>query len=172
MIFLDNGRQECRSSLPAVAKDKYHIIMKRYFSLIVCVLFFAGMYGCKKHKTYPKVPAPQWAIDTSGKYPASMTAVVELPPDLSRYKQVQDKLGAFINGECRGIGKRIDLDSASIYFVLIQGTSSEQSKVSFQYYSAHAAALYETDGFLDFTLDGNYGTVDAPEVLYLHRQKQ
>ncbi|GAA4306083.1 hypothetical protein [Compostibacter hankyongensis] len=141
--------------------------MNKYILSAVLLLFAAGTYSCKKHKNPPKVPPPQWKVDTSGKYPASMTAVVRIPDYLMQHGQPGDQLGAFINGECRGIGKLIKLDAGDVYFVLIIGEAAEQDKVSFSYYSAYSSYMYGTSPFLDFTMDGNYGTADHPEKLAL-----
>lgn len=134
--------------------------------LMVCSLFIS-MAGCKKKHTQPRVPSPAWTVDNTGKYPVSMTAVVQVPENLRTYLQETDKMGAFIDGECRGTGVWVHSGSVSAFFVQIHGTASEQSKISFKYYFSWRSNMYVTNAFLDFVVDGEYGSVDAPQVLDL-----
>ncbi|HVX00415.1 MAG TPA: hypothetical protein VHA52_08280, partial [Candidatus Babeliaceae bacterium] len=60
----------------------------------------------------------------------------------------------------------------SAFFILIHGTAAEQSKISFKYYTSWKSNLYQTDAFLDFSVDGNYGTADGPQVLDLKAVKK
>jgi hypothetical protein len=130
-------------------------------------ILFLSMAACKKHHTLPKIPAPVWTVDDSGKYPATMTAVVQIPENLQTYMQPADKIGAFVGDECRGTGTLVKAGDVSVFFILIHGTASEQSKISFRYYRSSKSYLYATTPFLDFTQDGNYGTADGPKILDL-----
>lgn len=136
----------------------------RNYLLLALIVMLGAFSACKKHHSYPKFGRPDWQIGTSGKYPYSMTVVLQLPDNLRAKMQAGDEFGAFINSECRGVGRVIKMDSSSLYFVQIHGTASEQSKIRFQYYSSNTSYLYQTDYFLDFTVDGNYGTVDQPKT--------
>lgn len=51
-------------------------------------------------------------------------------------------------------------------------TASENSQISFSYWNAWRSVMYQTDAFLNFQVDGNYGTADGPEVLDLQYAKQ
>lgn len=111
---------------------------------------------------------PDWKEDTTGKYPVSMTAVVQLPQHLANNIHPEDKVAAFINNECRGIGVQLNIpDSVPVFYVMIHGTSAEQQKVAFKYYSKRISYLFTTNYFLDFIPDGNYGTIDKPAMLSL-----
>lgn len=138
----------------------------RYILILMILLFLFFFPGCKKDKP-PRFPSPSWTVADNVEYSASMTAVVQLSPDLFRNKGKADKLAAFIDDECRGLGERIQLDSGAVFFVLIHGKPSEQSKIQFKYYSERSSYMYQTEAFLDFILDANYGTVDEPRVLKL-----
>lgn len=141
--------------------------MKKYYIVIGCVILLACAMSCKKSHRLPKVPSPNWTVEDMGKYPASMTAVVQVPESLQKHIQNDDKIAAFIGEECRGTGALVTTGSVSAFFILIHGTSSEQSKISFKYYTAGRSNMYETAATLDFTVDGNYGTADVPEILDL-----
>ena len=142
--------------------------MKKFVSITTLLLILTGFSSCGKHndnQSLSKVPAPKWEIDTTGKYPLSMTAVVKLPVGIAANISEGDKIGAFCGDECRGLGSLIKTGATSVFFVLIHGTGMEQTRISFRYYSSQNSYLYSTDAFLDFKTDGNYGTIDGPEVL-------
>lgn len=152
-------------------KDISHITL---LLALMAVLITAGISSCSKDRDsgYAKVPAPDWKEDMTGKYPASMTAVVQLPENLLPASQVEDKLAAFIKDECRGTGVMVKVnDTTSVFYVMIHGTAAEQTKISFKYYSKKDSYLYTTNDFLDFSIDGNYGTVDEPAILDLQHVK-
>lgn len=141
--------------------------MKKYIWIFIFSLAAGCITGCKKHHTQPTTPPPSWSVDTSSKYPATMTAVLEPPQDMEPYVTSSDELGAFVGNECRGIGKIITVNNEKMFFVMIRGTASEQSVISFQYYRSWDKHLYKTGAFLNFTVDGNYGTADVPQILNL-----
>lgn len=145
--------------------------MKKHY-ILIGMLLFIGMAGCKKHDTLPKIPAPVWTVDNTGKYPESMTAVVQVPDKLKPYITKTDQIGAFVGEECRGTGTWVHNGAISAFFILIHGTAAEQSKISFKYYTSWKSNLYQTDAFLDFSVDGNYGTADGPQVLDLKAVKK
>ena len=133
-----------------------------------------GFSSCKKQDgtdSPPQVPAPDWTVDTTGKYPLSMTAVVQVPPGITPDISETDKIGAFFEDECRGLGTLVGTGTTSVFFILIHGIASEQSKISFKYYNSENRHIYSTNAFLDFTVDENYGTVDSPEVLNMKQVK-
>jgi hypothetical protein len=156
----------------------YHLTIKNNQmkkNALVVFLFIAitasisvVLSSCSKDKT---VLAPDWKEDATGKYPVSMTAVVQLPHHLVNNRHPEDKVAAFINNECRGIGVQVNIpDSVPVFYIMIHGTSSEQQKVAFKYYSARNSYLFTTSYFLDFAPDDNYGTIDKPAMLDLKMQ--
>jgi hypothetical protein len=141
--------------------------MKKYISVIILLLILTGFGSCNKHDgtdSLPQVPAPDWTVDTTGKYPLSMTAVIQVPQSIMPDISETDIIGAFSGDECRGLGTLVGTGTTSVFFILIHGIASEQSKFSFKYYSSQNPHIYSTNAFLDFIVDGNYGTVDNPEV--------
>lgn len=144
--------------------------MKRLLSISFIGLLL-GLSSCKKHHDLPTVPPPQWTVDQTGQYPTSMTVVVQVPEDLQPYVQESDQIGAFVGDECRGIGTLVVSGSVSAFFILVHGTTSEESMVSFQYYSSWKKHLYATPAFLKFTPDGVYGSADGPRILNLEPAK-
>lgn len=138
--------------------------MKRQFISIVLASILSISIGCKKDKgkNYSRFPVPEWKVDETGKYPYSMTAVVKVPDEIKTGISAGDKLGAFVNDECRGLGVQVNVNGSIVFYVLIRGTASEQSKIQFQFYDSGSEFLYKTDNFIDYVVDGNYGTADNP----------
>lgn len=132
----------------------------------------SAISSCKKKEIVAppltKFPVPAWQVDNTGKYPLSMTAVVDLPLSVKPLFQADDLLGAFVDGECRGIGVLVKVNATlSVYYILVHGTASEQKKIKFTYYSKKTSYKYSTKEFLDFTVDGTYGTPDEPKIVDL-----
>ncbi len=142
-------------------------LFKNEYSGIILSLLLVIAAGCKKDTTQPTVSPPSWSVNTSGKYPLTMTAVLEPPPNLELYVASSDKLGAFVGNECRGIGEVVIANNKKVFFVMIRGTASEQSMISFKYYQSLNSHLFKTNAVLNFTVDSNYGTVDDPVELNL-----
>jgi hypothetical protein len=144
--------------------------MTGFFLVAIILSISVSISSCRKDKgaTMP----PDWKEDATGKYPVSMTAVVQLPQKLVNNVHLEDKMAAFINDECRGIGVQVNIpDSVPVFYIMIHGTSSEQQKVAFKYYSARNSYLFTTSYFLDFAPDDNYGTIDEPAMLDLKKDQ-
>lgn len=119
--------------------------------------------SCRKDdEAFTQYPAPSWAIESKN-YNGNMTAVVTIPENLKHYIQSYDQLAAFVGNECRGVGVFLD----GVFFVTIKGSASEQSMVTFRYYSSRNKYMYSTDAFLSFEIDAVFGSIDEPEVLSL-----
>lgn len=139
--------------------------MKKFLLIIATFCLCFSLSNCKKDN--PKFSSPSWSFDAIGKYPATMTAVVQLPDYLKMGLKVNDKMGAFINDECRGTGELIKLDSVSAFFVMIHGSASENGTIIFKYYASRNSHIYSSKDTLNFGVDENYGTADNPKALNL-----
>jgi hypothetical protein len=145
--------------------------MKRMVS-VLCFFLLAAAYGCSKKAATAtpeiaatKFPAPAWKEDKTGKYPATMTAVVTLPVTLAGSVTANDELAAFVNGECRGVGSLEKANNRDVFFILIQGLPAETSPIKFKYYNNKTSYMYETNAALNFLIDDIYGTAQNPKVL-------
>lgn len=143
--------------------------MKKYFSIIWVITIALIISSCSKDApvTYTKFPEPHWVIDNTGKYPYSMSAVVQLSDTLKDYLLPTDHLGAFVDNECRGIGVLVKTNVTYVYYVLIHGTAAENSRVTFKYYNSQNMYIYKTSPFLAFSVDGIFGSPDNPKTLLL-----
>lgn len=152
--------------------------MRKILSVFYIFLIVA-MLGCSKDpvnapapvEAATKFPEPAWKADETGKYPATMTAVVNLPATLAGDALESDKLAAFVNDECRGVGVVVKVNALNVFFVLIQGLSEESGNVTFRYYSNKASYMYEAKPALTFLADGVFGTAENPKTLELTQLK-
>ncbi|MDQ6812929.1 MAG: hypothetical protein M3040_04215 [Bacteroidota bacterium] len=112
-----------------------------------------------------KFPPPTWRADATGKYPATMTAVVALPATLVANGTDNDNLAAFADNECRGEGVIVKVNGTNLFFVLIQGQANETSKITFKYYSNKTSYMYESSSPLNFLVDAIYGSAANPKTL-------
>ena len=144
--------------------------MKRISSALY-IFLIAATIGCSKNpdntteEVATKFPVPTWKADDTGKYPATMTAVFNLPPTLASGFTKNDKLAAFVNDECRGVGAIVEVNNLNLFFVLIQGLPEETNKISIRYYSDRTSFMYESRFALTFLADDIYGTAENPKIL-------
>src|SRR4051812_616660 len=108
--------------------------MKKISPAIYIFLMLATLGCSKKPVDTPlaeatKFAAPTWKADDTGKYPATMTAVVALPVTVSGSAMENDNLAAFVNNECRGVAVIVKVGTVNLFFVLIQGLPEEASKI-------------------------------------------
>lgn len=145
--------------------------MKGLLYILLPLLLTTG--GCKKHKNeaLPRFPPPSWADETAGKYPGSMTVVLQLPNPLQAGYQEKDELAAFIGEECRGVGEPVEVNGVRLFYMLIHGVAPEDEGIIFRYYSAGDSRRYATDNPLEFEADGIYGTADQPKMLVLRAER-
>lgn len=138
--------------------------MKRTKIYIIVLLCAAcTLLSCQKDtETFTQYPAPSWTVETAN-YNGNMTAVVTIPDNLKHYIKPEDQLAAFVDDKCRGVGTLLN----GVFFVTIKGSASEQSLVTFRYYSSRNKYMYVTDAFLAFDIDAVLGSIDEPEVLSL-----
>ena len=150
--------------------------MKKILAAIY-ILLMLGVAGCSKSpvETKPaeatKFPEPNWKVDETGKYPVTMTAVFTLPVTLAGSVQENDKLAAFINDECRGVGVIVKVNDQNLFFVLIQGLPEETNNIIIKYYSNKTSYMYQSQATLTFLADGNYGTAENPKIVELTQLK-
>ena len=107
--------------------------------------------------------APAWKAPDMYVYPASMTAVVRMSdyihPDITE----DDLFGAFIGGECRGLGSAVqNADGETLFLIQVKAAQSETRKVEFRFFSAKKQELFVTGEVVGFEADETLGSVDAP----------
>lgn len=107
-------------------------------------------------------------ISMKGKYPLKMTVYLALPDYLMPYADTQDELAAFAGEDCRGVAVPETADNGTaIYTVTVIG-NPETKDITFRYYSARNAYMYQSTTPLTFEAEKVYGTKDNPIMLDLY----
>jgi len=119
-----------------------------------------GTYG---QASAPAVPP----FEESGKYTASMKAVVTLNTPLPFETRTSDLFAVFIGEECRGLGVKSEVGGKTIYTFDILGKSDAEGAVYFKYYSQQTSAIYTAAETFNFSKNGVSGTDVAPFTLTL-----
>ncbi|MEP7375100.1 MAG: hypothetical protein ABI675_17005 [Chitinophagaceae bacterium] len=149
----------------------------KWISSVLHIFLIAATLGCSKNsvdtpeQAATKFPVPNWKADDTGKYPATMTAVFTLPATLAGSSMENDKMAAFVNDECRGVGVIVESNNLKLFFVLIQGLPEEANKITIRYYNNKTSYMYESQSALTFLADDIYGTAENPKMLALTQLK-
>lgn len=110
---------------------------------------------------------PDWAVDAS-KYSSSMNLVGTLSVNGVPSTDVDDIVGVFVDGECRGVAKPTYSKRYDEYFVMLDVAcqSSERDKdVEFRIYDASTGMVWpvvETTPEVKLTSGAIYGSFNAP----------
>lgn len=96
-------------------------------------------------------PSSVWQYDAS-QFQQNMVIVATL-------EDMDTELGAFVEGECRGEAKRVEIDGQTYYFITVHGNPGET--VNFRTYEGGQYGAVETA----ITFTGMAGTVKAPVIL-------
>jgi len=111
----------------------------------------------------PAVPP----FEESGKYTATMKAVVLLNEPLPFELRSADLFAAFIGNECRGLATKSVVGGKTVYAFNILGKSDNEGAVYFKYYSHHTSAIYTATESFAFAKNGTSGSETAPFTLTL-----
>jgi hypothetical protein len=160
-----------QSKLIKQSKPFFKVIYMKSISSVLYIFLMVATLSCAKkpvdtpEQVATKFADPTWKADDTGKYPATMTAVIALPETLAGTATENDKLAAFINDECRGVGDIVKVNDRNLFFVLIQGLPDETNNITFKYYSSKTAYMYGSRPAVTFLVDAIYGTAENPETL-------
>lgn len=134
---------------------------------------FTGGVATPEWKVVEAVPmsAPSWEEPDMYVYPASMTVVIRMSEYIQPDVTEQDILGAFIGGECRGLGSTFqNADGETLFLIQVKAAQSEMGKVEFRFFSAKKQELFVTSDEIVFEADTTLGSVDAPYSLTWNSQ--
>jgi hypothetical protein len=107
---------------------------------------------------------PTWSVDPH-QYMYSMTLTGKMFSDGSYSADVNDMVGAFINGECRGISNVKYISSVNDYFVfLMVYSNSPIDNVTFRIFDKSKNQDYAAKESAAFSVNGNIGTSVNPFV--------
>jgi hypothetical protein len=94
-----------------------------------------------------------------------VTATLNIEGDQCRNEN--DLIGAFVNGECRGLAQPIYLASINQYvaFLMVHSNSVNGDRVEFKAFVPEASAVYYVAEDISYEADVTVGTVREPLVL-------
>lgn len=112
----------------------------------------------------PNVKAPWHCIDAYT-YPDNMTMVCELDQQQTSVSTQEPIIGAFVGGECRGVGRWVE----GKLFLTIHGTIGKGETITLQACDMQAGAIYPVTETFDF--DGRYlGPIYNPIILHVGQE--
>jgi len=124
--------------------------MKNYIlSIIGLFLIGTSIYG----------QAPNWSVNQNN-YQYTMTFVGFLNSDGSRLVSTNDKVAAFVNGECRGIANLIFVTSENQYYAYLTVFSNTNNEtISFKMYDSGKDVVKNIDKTIAFKTNEHYGNL-------------
>lgn len=102
---------------------------------------------------------------TDGCHPLKMNAVLEMQHELIRNVSQNDLLAAFVNDECRGVGRFVEKNGKRMFEVAINGSLGLNEKVIIRYYNSSLKFKFESEKTIYFITDNSFGDIDNPAVI-------
>lgn len=107
---------------------------------------------------------PAWTVDPC-RYTNNMTVTGVINLDYTESRDINDIVGAFINGECRGVFKPIYQPSVDRYIVYLMIYSNEATgTINFRVYDAGTGTETAIPATMAFELNKIVGSSEAPYV--------
>jgi hypothetical protein len=124
--------------------------MKNYiYSTVALFLISSSIFG----------QAPDWSVDEN-KYQYTMTFVGFLNSDGNRSANLNDKVAAFVNGECRGIANLTYVASEDRYYAYLTVFSNVNNEtVSLKIYDSVKDVVKSIDKTMSFGINQHYGNL-------------
>lgn len=112
---------------------------------------------------------PNWSVNTSNfTYSMGVTAVLNI--SCNNLENVNNRVGAFIGSECRGVVSTTNvLDSNYVAFLLIHSDVAEGDTITFKIYDSVMDSVFETTTSLVFKNDNNIGSPSYPFMIYTNQ---
>ncbi|MBP8959322.1 MAG: gliding motility-associated C-terminal domain-containing protein [Bacteroidales bacterium] len=108
---------------------------------------------------------PSWSVNP-GSYANNMTVTGVINLNYTESADINDVVGAFIGGECRGVAHPIYQPSVERYvFYLMVYSNDESGTVRFKVYDSSTDEELEVTATLAFQVNGIVGSTEAPYVV-------
>jgi hypothetical protein len=109
---------------------------------------------------------PGWSVNRHA-YQYNMTVIAALNLEGNECRGEDHLIGAFVDGECRGVGRPMYLSTInrSVAFLMIHSNSVAGEKVEFQAFIPDERAVYNVAEAISYEADGSMGTIREPLVL-------
>jgi hypothetical protein len=122
--------------------------MKNYIYTLI-LLFFIGsnVFG----------QAPSWSVDENN-FQYTMSFVAFLNIEGTTLSSENDKVAAFVNGECRGVANLVYVQSKNRYYAyLIVFSNTGNETINFKVYDSTNDNLVDIDKNIPFEINAHYG---------------
>ncbi len=127
---------------------------------ILTVSFIALFFLTTKAET----PPPDWSV-VANDYANSMIVTGALKLDYIESIDPNDKVAAFMEGECRGVANLVyDENSDRHLFYLIIYSNSISGTVNFKVYDESQDSQFDVPATVEFSINGKIGSTEAPYI--------
>jgi gliding motility-associated-like protein len=134
---------------------KRNIFLSVFYILIT--VFSESVYGA----------IPTWSV-VPNDYQYSLTITAVLNMDGVMANQTTDKVGAFVNGVCRGVGSPTTTTTsggANLVFLQVYSNSISGEDITFKMYDASGDLQFDAINIVSFQSDAALGSVSDPYVI-------
>lgn len=129
------------------------------------ILFLTILTGILVSLQTAVLAQPTWQVNPYD-YTYSMTVTAKLNPDAHFSTDSNDKLAAFINGECRGVANVKYIAATNDYFVFLMLYSNDPTgTVSFKMYDASQNLELTASQTISFSVNGIVGSITNPFLI-------
>ncbi|MCR5014841.1 MAG: fibronectin type III domain-containing protein [Bacteroidales bacterium] len=105
-----------------------------------------------------------WNADRHA-FPTNLSMMVTLDESVFGMAEGSYEVGAFVDGECRGSARLMNVDGRYIAFLTVSGEDAEN--VSFRLYDVTTGSVYgSANESIRYKSDDIYGSIDDPMVLH------
>ncbi len=107
--------------------------------------------------------SPDWNVIPQD-YEFSMNMTGQLFTHDSLSTDIYDMVGAFVDGECRGMAQPVYIEALNQYllFMTVYSNETDSEQIEFQSYNADLDELLYVDETVEFTSNAIIGTVEEP----------
>lgn len=98
--------------------------------------------------------APDWQNPDPSKYESRMYVILKLDGRYDSYCTDDDRMGLFLDRECRGVARRTvgNDDAGNYFFIMVSGdNASDSKKMEIRYYCARMKQIFVMPGFFAFS---------------------
>ena len=130
-------------------------------------IFIAGWYICVcLFSATAFAQSPAWSVNPN-EYQYSLTITATLNIDGKIANESTDKVGAFVNGVCRGVGTASTTTAGGNRLVFLQVYSDNVSgeNITFKMYDASLNRTLDAVNIIPFQSDAAFGSVSDPYVI-------
>ena len=107
----------------------------------------------------------QYVNPSEFEFNGSVTAIVNFNADVAF--EENDKILAFVNGECRGVAQALWFEPGQtmLYNIMVYSNNREGEQITFKYFDSSETSFYTLDGNVEFTSDMVIANANNPYKL-------